>query len=107
MILCLHPVLRIYQKNFRQHSVALETFCLANTSIEAPMSVQPLPLVIGKLTVTHYSVLRDGVNVPQWIVSSKDGKLVQGPFSSLEKATEFAEEASDSGSASQASPCPK
>ena len=107
MILCLHPVLRIYQKNFRQPSDALETFCLADTSLEAHMPDLPSPLMIGNLTVTQYTLHRDGVNVPQWIVSSKDGKLVQGPFSSLEKATEFAEEASDSGSASQASPCPK
>jgi hypothetical protein len=50
--------------------------------------------------VCQYVLRRDGVDLPQWRVTSADGKVVSGPFSSLEEAMEAAKETGSSGSAS-------
>jgi hypothetical protein len=55
-------------------------------------------IVLGNLTVRHYVLHRNGVEVPQWVVTSKDGKHVNGPFSSLEEAIRAAKEAGTLGS---------
>jgi hypothetical protein len=34
-------------------------------------------IVVGNLTVRHYVLHRNGVEVPQWVVTSKDGKHSQ------------------------------
>jgi hypothetical protein len=52
-----------------------------------------LPITVGKVTITQYVLLRDGVDVAQWHVTTADGDLVIGPFSSLEEAMEAARSA--------------
>jgi hypothetical protein len=47
-------------------------------------------VVVGNLAVCQYVLRRDGVDLPQWRVTSADGKVVSGPFSSLEEAMEAA-----------------
>lgn len=58
-------------------------------------------IVVGNLIVRHYVLHRDGVDMPQWLVTAKDGKHISGPFSSLEEAIGAAKEASSSGSPSE------
>jgi hypothetical protein len=42
--------------------------------------------VVGNLAVFQYTLRRGGVDLPQWRVTAADGKVVSGPFSSLEEA---------------------
>jgi hypothetical protein len=58
-------------------------------------------VVVGNLAICQYTLLRDGDDLPQWSVASADGKVVMGPFSSLEEAMEAAKGASSPGSASE------
>jgi len=48
-------------------------------------------VVVGNLAVCQYVLRRDGVDLPQWRVTSGDGKVVSGPFSSLEEAIRIGE----------------
>lgn len=57
-------------------------------------------VVVGNLAVCQYVLCRDGVDLPQWRVTSADGKVVSRPFSSLEEAMEAAKGTGSSGSAS-------
>ena len=53
------------------------------------INLRPI-VMVGNLTVSQYILLRDGVDLPQWQVTAADGKVVSGPFSSLEEAMEAA-----------------
>jgi hypothetical protein len=56
-------------------------------------------VVVGNLAVFPYNLRRDGVDLPQWRVTSTDGKVVSGPFSSLEEVMEAAKKTSSADSA--------
>jgi hypothetical protein len=43
-------------------------------------------IVVGNLIVRHYVVRRGGHTLAKWNVTTTDGKLVRGPFLSLEEA---------------------
>ena len=47
-------------------------------------------LVVGNLIVHHYVVRRGGHRLAKWNVTTTDGKLIRGPFLSLEEAVEAA-----------------
>jgi hypothetical protein len=47
-------------------------------------------IVVGNLIVGHYVVRRSRHRLAKWIVTTTDGKLVRGPFLSLEEAVEAA-----------------
>ena len=47
-------------------------------------------IVVGNLVVRHYVVRHGGHRLVKWHVTTTDGKLVRGPFLSLEKAVEAA-----------------
>jgi len=59
------------------------------------------PVLVGNLTVSQYVLYKDGVEVAQWLVTAAIGKLVLGPFSSIEEAMDAAKAASSSGSVSE------
>jgi hypothetical protein len=59
------------------------------------------PVLVGNLTVSQYVLHRDGVDLAQWHVTAADGKLVLGPFSSMEEAMDAANDASSSSSESE------
>jgi hypothetical protein len=59
------------------------------------------PVLVGNLTVSQYVLHRDGVDLAQWHVTAADGKLVLGPFSSMEEAMDAAKDASSSGAVSE------
>ncbi len=58
------------------------------------------PEKVGNLVVVYAAVL----HLPQWYVADGEGKLIFGPFSSLEEAMEAATGASSPGSASKKEP---
>ena len=47
-------------------------------------------IVVGNLIVRHYVVRRGRHRLVKWKVTTTDGKLVRGPFLSLEEAVEAA-----------------
>jgi hypothetical protein len=61
------------------------------------------PVKVANLTVTQYVLHREGVDLVRWHVTTADGKLVLGPFSSIEEAMDAANEASPSSSFSSES----